>query len=51
MWLISMWPNLHVTIEQRRGNLGQGVLHMATHRVDPKHIDGARECVFMTVMK
>ena len=51
MWLISIKPNLCVATKQRQGNSEQVVLHMATCWVDPMHIGGAGDCVFMTVMK
>ena len=35
----------------KMGDLEQLVLHMVTRWVDPMHIGGARDCVFMTVMK
>ena len=38
-------------MKQRWGNLEQLILHMVTCWVDPKPTGGARDCVFMTVMK
>ena len=46
MWLISIKPNLHVTMKQRQGNLEEVILHMATCWVDLSHIGGTRDCIF-----
>ena len=41
-----MQPNVRVN-EMKTGNLGQVILHMATHWVGPMHTDGARYCIYL----